>query len=376
MWSVTLTEALQIIIALSGLVILAVATFWQFGDGSLFAGIDRLLLESDPGTLTLIPPLATASLLAYFGAWATGVMGNIPGQDLQQRVFSARDERTAVQACLLTGVTYFCFGMIPVSLGLVSRIIVPDAPENGILWVMVNLFLSPTFAVFFILVFTSMVISTTTSAILAPATIISYSLVSRRFVFQNRKLLLERASVLLVSLGGIALTFLDRSKMELLDLSMSLTLVSLFIPFWAGLYGRPRSAWSAMLAMTLGLSCFMIRWLPENVLLPMPQGVIVVTSQGTRMVEYHNYVAYERIDGFTFPRMNQPDAAELNPTDVPRLSARAGIVRDLLVVPAPWYGLIASLIGYLLGQAIYFRRTPINAQTLQDAWGERWTRFT
>lgn len=322
-WSVTFTECLQIVIALSGLLLLAFAAFSQCGGGSLLAGVERLITDSDPAALTLIPPPVTAAILAYFGAWATGIFGNVAGQDLQQRIFSARDARTAVWACHLTGISYFCFGMIPVSLGLISRIILPDAPETGILAIMVNQFLSPTFAVFFILAFTSMVVSTSTSAILAPATILSHSLLGRVAAFRGQGLLLDRISVFLISLGGIALTFLEQTKMQLLDLAIALTLVALFVPLWMGLYGRPKSEWSAMLAMLLGLGAFLLRWFPENLL------------------------------GLRFEDREAP-----------------AIMANLFIVPPAWYGLGFSGLGYLLGQAVFRQNSPINGQTLHDAWGK------
>lgn len=357
MWSVTLTECVQIVIALTGLVVLGYSAFAELGAGSAPAGLNRLIVESDPGFLTLIPPATATALLAYFGAWTTGMLGNIPGQDLQQRIFSARDEKTAVRACLLTGVTYFGFGMIPVSLGLISRIMLPDAPETGILQLMVNRCLTPAFAVAFIVAFTSMVVSTATSAILAPATILSHSLLSRLAVFRNRGLLVDRASVLLISLGGLALTQLNQSKMELLDLSISITLVAFFVPLWRGLYGRPRSEWSAVLSMTLGIGFFMIRWLPEYVLFPMPEEI---------KVEYQDYIAYERVGGFVLPR-----ESPLNVAALPPLSGMARIVQAILIVSANWWGFAASLVGYLLGQFFFAKHAPINGQTMKDAWNER-----
>jgi Na+/proline symporter len=366
MWSVTLTESVQIIISLSGLVMLGYVVFSNFGDGSAIAGVDRMIEQTDPAFLTMIPPATAAAMMAYFGAWATGILGNVPGQDMQQRIFSARDEKTAVRACYLTGVTYLAFGLIPVGIGLASRIIEPDGHETGILQVMVNRYLSPVLAVVFVLSFTSMVVSATTSAVLAPATVLSHSLLGRIAVFRNSGLLLDRASVLLISLGGLSLTFLDQTKMELLDLAISLTLVSLFVPLWFGLYGRPRSQTSATLAMLVGTMVFLARWLPESLLAPMPEDVRIVTVDGIEAVDYHDYIAFERIDGFRLPRADSADAA--SPTALPPLTALAKAMRLFLLIPADWSGLAASFLGYFLGQVIHRRSSQTNTQALKDAW--------
>jgi Na+/proline symporter len=362
MWSVTLTDTLQIVVAFFGLLALAYSAYSTFGDGSAFEGIDRLITQIDPEMITLMPPAMTAAMLAYWGAWATGLFGNIPGQDLQQRIFSAKDEKTAARACILAGILYLCFGMIPVSLGLISALVEPHA-KTGILQLMAGKYLSPALAVVFVISFTSIVVSTATSAVLAPATILGHNLLGRFALFRNRGLILDRTCVFLISMGGFTLTFLDESKMGLLDLALSMQLVALFIPLAFGLYGRPRSQWSGMLAMILGISCFLVRWLPENLLLMPP---------------YHDYVAFEVVDRFRLPREPEtPPTAEapLEPTRLPKLSPRAAVLRDLLLIPDKYYGFFASLIGYLLGQALFFRNKPINDQTLKDAWGENWNRF-
>uniref|UniRef100_A0A7C2K2T8 Sodium:solute symporter n=1 Tax=Schlesneria paludicola TaxID=360056 RepID=A0A7C2K2T8_9PLAN len=342
MWSVTLTDTLQISFAFLGLLILAYTAYSQFGGGSAFAGVDRLLTETDPQYLTLIPPAAAAAILASTGAWATGIFGNIPGQDLQQRIFSARDAKTASRACILAGILYFCFGMIPVSLGLISQHVAAEA-DGDILQIMAGKYLTPALAVIFVVSFTSVVVSTATSAVLAPATILSHNLLGRFSYFRGRGLVLDRLCVFLISMGGLSLAFSGQSKMELLDLALSMQLVALYIPLHMGLYGRPRSQWCALIPMILGISCFMARWLPENVFLVQPDNF-----QG----EYGDYIA-----------------------SLIASLAWKGILRDLFMMPDSLYGLGASLIGYLLAQAIFSRQEPINDQTLKDAWGEDWTRF-
>lgn len=341
MWSVTLTDTAQIVFAFFGLLMLAFSAYSSFGGGSAFIGIDRMIAQTEPSHLTLLPEATALAILGYFGTWATGLFGNIPGQDLQQRIFSARDEKTASRACILAGVLYLSFGLIPVSLGLISRLIEPDA-EGGILQLMAAKYLTPTMAVIFVVSFTSIVVSTATSAVLAPATILGHNVLSRIAILKNRGLVLDRFCVFLISMGGLALAFSGQSKMALLDLALSMQLVALFIPLTMGLYGRPRTAWAAVLAMVFGIACFMARWLPEQIFLVQPE-----SFEG----EYPDYVA------------------QLYP-------ASAGLLRDILTIPADLYGFGASLVGYFVGQSIGYHSQPINDQTLKDAWGDEWHRYS
>lgn len=337
MWSVTLTDTLQIAIAFIGLLILTWTIFAQFGDGSVFVGLDRMWAQTDSAYLTIIPPAAAPALLAYTAAWASGVLGNVSGQDVHQRIFSARDARTATWACILAGVAYFCMGMIPVSLGLVSRLVVPDA-EVDVLQILAAKYLTPALGVVFVLSFTSVVISTATSAVLAPATILSHNLLGRWPIFRGRGLFVDRLCVLLMSVLALALAFSGESKMELLDLAVSLQLVSFCVPMHAGLYGRPRSPWSALLPMGLGFSCYLLRWLPEHVFLPPPE-----EFSG----EYCDYVA---------SMIAHPAGQRL--------------ARLMTIVPEALYGLGASILGYLIAQWLFRHKRPINDQTLRDAWAQ------
>jgi Na+/proline symporter len=336
MWSVTLTDTLQIAIAIAGLLILAWTIFSQFGGGSVFAGLDQMWTQTDPEFLTILPPAAAPALLAYTAAWTSGVFGNVSGQDVHQRIFSAKDARTATWACILAGIAYFCMGLIPVSLGLVSRLVAPDA-EVDVLQILAAKYFTPAMTVIFVLSFTSVVISTATSAVLAPATILSHNLLGRWAVFRGHGLFVDRLCVLIMSLLALALAFSGESKMELLELAVSLQLVSFCVPMHAGLYGRPRSAWSALLPMGLGFTCYLLRWLPEHVVWQPPEDFAG---------DYCDYVAGLLTDPFW-----------------------QSLVRSVTMVPEALYGLGASLLGYLIAQLVFRRQPPINGPTLRDAWG-------
>ena len=118
MWSVTATDAAQIAIVLIGLAILAPTTLLQLGGGSIGAGMTRLATELDPDMLTLVPRESIASVVRWLGLFCVAALGNLPGQDLGQRIFAAKSAQTAQRACWIAGVLYLLFGTVPVLLGL------------------------------------------------------------------------------------------------------------------------------------------------------------------------------------------------------------------------------------------------------------------
>ncbi|OYW21497.1 MAG: hypothetical protein B7Z55_05745, partial [Planctomycetales bacterium 12-60-4] len=157
MWSVTLTDTMQILIAFIGLVMLAISTYSVVGDGSPWVGLERIISETrekTPDHLSLWPVGAGFAIwLTYIGTWATGLFGNIPGQDLQQRVFAAKSPNVARWACIFAGILYLAFGMIPVSLGLASRITDPGDIQGGILPLLAGKYLNKYMAVVFVVAF-------------------------------------------------------------------------------------------------------------------------------------------------------------------------------------------------------------------------------
>ena len=283
MWSVTLTDTVQIVIALAGLVVLTVATLSdpRLGDGDPLRGLAVVfsrVAATHPDHLRLVPAEPSlAVVLGWLGAWATGLFGNIPGQDLQQRVFASKSPNTAMYACILAGVLYLAFGMLPVTLGLASLVTHPAGTLDPVSF-LAGEYLSTGMLVVFVVAVVSMVVSTATSAVLAPATILGHNLLARiPFLaripgLNGTGLGRDRLCVVLVSLGGIALAMWGKSLMELLDVALSIQLVALFVPVVMGIYGRPRGQWAAVLSMLLGFGGWLVAFAIEHLDGSLPLG--------------------------------------------------------------------------------------------------------
>ncbi len=323
MWSVTLTDTLQILVALVGLVVLTIAVFKQplLGDGSVTRGVSVLVekLNSNPdhaNHLNFFPSWDAIMIMGWIGAWATGLFGCIPGQDLQQRVFASKDEKTASRACILAGCLYLVFGILPVTIGMASLITHPELKGEPVA-VLAAAFLSPLWLVVFIIAVVSMVVSTATSAVLAPATLLGHNLLSRLNIFGERKLLRDRLCVVIVTGGGVVLALQGKKMMGLLDIALSIQLVSMFIPVAFGIYGKPKGELSAVLPMCFGFSAWLIRFVFDQ-----------------------ESVASALGDSLT-----------------------TGLAGKLMVVPADFYGFGFALAGYFLGQWLSSRAATDAATT-------------
>ncbi len=264
MWSVTATDALQIFLVIFGLFALAAAVLAELG--GLGDGLARIWAALPLEKRVIVPREDAAALLGWLGVLAIGALGNLPGQELAQRMFAARDERTAVWACHLSGLGYLTVGLVPLLIGLAADLLVSGAPEQSTLTTLAQLFLSPGMAVLFTLVLMSAVLSTIDSAILSPASVLAQNLAwpLLRERLQPRgwtELRLNRACVLVVGLGALVTAYVGEDAYSLLEEAYALGMVSLLVPLLLGLHSERGGEPAALVAMALGTGTWLVHLL-------------------------------------------------------------------------------------------------------------------
>ncbi|MGC1276483.1 MAG: sodium:solute symporter, partial [Planctomycetaceae bacterium] len=126
MWSVTLTDAVQMVLIFAGLLVLGGSVFAELGGGSMSAGVARLA-EHDAEMLSLLPRESIPEFLGWLNVLAIGALGSLPGQDLAQRMFASRSPRVAQASCIAAGGLYWFAGAMPVLLALAADLVFPEA---------------------------------------------------------------------------------------------------------------------------------------------------------------------------------------------------------------------------------------------------------
>ncbi|WP_299463572.1 sodium:solute symporter family protein [uncultured Gimesia sp.] len=256
MWSVTLTDTAQICVVLVSLVLLGVKFASVMGNGSVADGIETTWQQTPADLRTLLPDAGLLAFLAWSTTWVNGVLGNIPGQDLMQRIFASRSGSVASRACILAGFVYIVFGLLPVGLGLASRQLWPeDLPQGSdghVILAMTEVFLSPPAICLLVVTLVAIVVSTCTSAMLSPAALLSHNLLDRLRWFDDRKLLTNRLSVGFVALASVPLALMSEEILELLESALAVGLVALLVPFVAGVFLRPRGELPGLLSIGCG----------------------------------------------------------------------------------------------------------------------------
>jgi len=253
MWSVTLTDAVQLVLLLIGLVILGFSVLAGLGDGDgLLVGWTRLTTETPPDMLVLVPTGSTAEALGWFSLVCVGILGNLPGQDLTQRIFSARSSRVAVWACLIGGVLYVVLGMVPVLSGLAADLLLDGSSESATVPALASLLLSPALGVVFVLALVAAVMSTIDSAILAPSSVLANDLM-RRLWPEADALRLSRWAVLGVATLSLVMAYAGQDAYELLETAYAIGMVGLFVPLALGIYGGRGGEAAALVSMAIGV---------------------------------------------------------------------------------------------------------------------------
>lgn len=198
-------------------------------------------------------------------ALVIGGLGNLPVQDLLQRICSARSDRVARRACLWGAIGYLTLGLFPILAGLAAAMILQDEmPSEGVVTLLAARLLNPALLLIFVLAIVSTILSTVVSAVLAPAAVLGQNLIGplcERWSIQlseEQELWHQRLSVLFVVVASTTIALLGEGTYELVESSYSLSLVGLFAPFVLGLYTRSTSTSAALTSMCLGVGCWLL----------------------------------------------------------------------------------------------------------------------
>jgi len=257
MWAISVTDFIQSVIIIGGLLVLAINLSAQAG------GISVVMSEAHPETFRFLPDAEFKDIIIYLAAWSVLGLGSIPSQDVFQRVMSSGSVNTAVRSCYIAAILYLTIAMLPLFISLCVKHLYPEFAGDGQL-ALPSMVLSHATMPVQILFFGSLlsaIMSTTSSAILAPAAIFSENLVkplAKGRLSDDQLLMVTRISVLGFSIIATIMATVRSNIYELVGESSVLSLVSLFAPLVLGLYWKRATATGALLSMVLGTFAWFI----------------------------------------------------------------------------------------------------------------------
>lgn len=252
MWAVAYTDMVQSIMILLGLIILLFSVLNQTG------GIEPIFASQSSDFFNFYPVGGFDAWAEYIALLLTFVVGPMPVQEIYQRVFSAKNEKAARNGLFLGAILMIVIPSIPLIIGLGGVHLYPELMNNenhqDIIPTLVNRMTSVPVQILFYGAIISAILSTSSGAMLAPATVIGENLIKpyATNLSDKRLLLYTRLSVILVAAISCYFAFDDSDIVGLVAASLSLILVCLFAPFTFGLLWKKASVGGAWAAILMG----------------------------------------------------------------------------------------------------------------------------
>jgi SSS family solute:Na+ symporter len=264
MWSVAITDFIQMIILVSGLAILAVFAGQQAG------GADKVLaLAVSQDMFKFWPEPNFKDILFFFAASITIMLGSIPQQDVFQRVMSANSEFAATRGPVIGGVLYILFAFVPMFLVVSAMIIMPqeaarliaEDPQK-VLPTLVMTQMPFVMQVLFFGALLSAIKSCASATLLAPSVTFTENIWRQFFPHQSdqQELKAMRITVLVFSVLVLAyaIAMQGTSIYEMVSGAYQVTLVGAFVPLAFGLYWKKATTQGALFAIVLGLLTWLL----------------------------------------------------------------------------------------------------------------------
>jgi SSS family transporter len=259
MWSVAVTDFIQMIILVLGLSILAVFAADQAG------GADKVVaLAISQDMFKFWPEPNMKDILFFFASAITIMLGSIPQQDVFQRVMSANSLKAATQGPVIGGICYILFAFVPMFLVVSAMLIMPeqaatliaDDPQK-VLPTLVMTQMPFVMQVLFFGALLSAIKSCASATLLAPSVTFTENIWRQFRPHQSdqQELRAMRVTVLVFSMVvlGYAIRMQGTSIYEMVSGAYQVPLVGAFVPLTFGLYWKRATTQGAIFALVFGL---------------------------------------------------------------------------------------------------------------------------
>jgi solute:Na+ symporter, SSS family len=286
MWSVALTDFLQMIIIVVGLSLIA----WFAAE--LAGGAGRVIgYAAGKDMFRFLPEPELNAWLFWLGSAITIMIGSIPQQDVFQRVMSAKDANTAVKGPIIGGLSYLAFAFVPIFIGTAAFIVMPEVAAQlaredtqRILPTLVMERMPVWLQVMFFGALLSAIMSTASATLLAPSTTFVENIL-KNFVRlpDQRELRAMRITVFVFTLCVLAYSIAMEGTQiyDLVAKAYQFPVVGAFWPLVCGLYWRRSTTQGAIWSIVLGMTTWMVLdWTPLGAEFPSVLGGFIMAGIG------------------------------------------------------------------------------------------------
>ncbi len=256
MWAVALTDFIQMMIIFVGLIILFVVVLIDVGG---WGAISPQLSEH---TFSLLPLENTPEQwLNYLRAWTIIGIVDISAQTLMQRAGAAKNERVAQNSFYIGSAGYLLFGMIPVILGIIGSVSMPDLPSSeGIIPALAIEHLHPVAVAIFVGALLAAIMSSADSALLATASVVARNILPlvKRDPPAKLTLLVARLTIPVCGIVAVVVALKIQVVFDLMVDANILGLAAIIVPFIMGMWWKKANRTGALASMAAGISAWLL----------------------------------------------------------------------------------------------------------------------
>lgn len=259
MWSVAVTDFVQMIVLVVGLSIIAIFA------ANLAGGADKVIaLAQEKDLFNFLPAPSFQDSMFFIAAAITLMFGSIPQQDVFQRVMSAKNVEAATRGPVIGGIGYILFAFVPMFLVTSALIIMPEEAKTliaedpqKVIPTLVMGHMPFIMQVIFFGALLSALMSTASATLLAPSVTFIEN-IWRQFVprmSDKKELRNMRLAVLIFSICvcTYAVALEGTSIYDLVSGAYQVTLVGAFVPLVFGLYWSKSTTQGAIFSSVLGI---------------------------------------------------------------------------------------------------------------------------
>ena len=246
MWSLTLTDIVQFVIKTVGLmfILLPVCLYNAGGWDTLVA---KLPAASFSWTTIGWDTIITYFLIYFFGI--------LIGQDIWQRVFTARDEKVCQRAGTTAGVYCVLYGLACALIGMAAHVLMPDlANPNNAFAEMIKSQLPDGIRGLLMAAALAAMMSTASAGLLAASTTITEDLLPKLRGGKQSSLGVSRLFTLLTGLVVLGIALAVNDVISALTLAYNLLVGGMLIPLIGAIFWKRATTAGAIASMSLGFA--------------------------------------------------------------------------------------------------------------------------
>lgn len=237
MWAVTVTDFIQMLILILGIIILIPFVIQHCN------GINTVFNSTPASFFYILPEEKNfLSWSTFLGKWFIIGLGCAVGQDLIQRSLSSKTEQVARWSSITAGIIYFLTGCIIIFIGFAGRIVLPGLENSeNLIPLLAKKFLCeihPVLYALFISGLLAAIMSSADSSLLAAVSIFCNNIFTHlcRCISNDKLLFVNRIVTIIIVFLSMIIALYVQQIYNLMVNSWSTLLVSIFVPVTVALF--------------------------------------------------------------------------------------------------------------------------------------------